>query len=53
MTEYIIGIVAVIIAIILIKRFVGCLVRILVTLALLAVLLYLYYNYMQGGLACL
>lgn len=47
MTEYIIGIVAIIIAIILIKRFVGCMIRTVVTLALIAVLAALYYFYLS------
>ncbi len=46
MTQYIIGIIAIIIAVVLIKRFVGCLVRSAVTIALVAVLAYLYFHYL-------
>ena len=44
MTNYIIAIVAIIIAFILIKRFVGCVFRIIVTLILCAILAYLYFT---------
>ena len=46
MTQYIIGIIAIIIAVVLIKRFVGCLVRSAVTIVLVAVLAYLYFHYL-------
>ena len=42
-THYIIAIIASIIAVILIKRLVGCMMRAVVTIALLAILAYLYY----------
>ena len=45
-TQYIIGIIAIVIAFILVKRFVSCLIRSVVTLVLLAVLAYLYFNYL-------
>ncbi len=42
MTNYIIAIIAIIIAFILIKKFVGCVFRIIITLILCAILAYLY-----------
>lgn len=47
MNEYIIGIIAIIIAVILIKKFVGCMVRAVITLALFAILAALYFCYLQ------
>ena len=44
MTNYIIAIVAIIIAFILIKKFVGCVFRIIITLILCAILAYLYFT---------
>lgn len=44
MTNYIIAIVAIIMAFILIKKFVGCVFRIIVTLILCAILAYLYFT---------
>jgi hypothetical protein len=44
MTNYIIAIVAIIIAFILIKKCVGCVFRIIVTLILCAILAYLYFT---------
>jgi len=44
MTNYIIAIVAIIIAFILMKKFVGCVFRIIVTLILCAILAYLYFT---------
>ena len=44
MTNYIIAIVAIIIEFILIKKFVGCVFRIIVTLILCAILAYLYFT---------
>ncbi|MBQ9236845.1 MAG: hypothetical protein IJ183_03090 [Prevotella sp.] len=48
MERYALAIIAIIIAFILLKRFVGCLFRIVITLILLAVLAYIYL-YMQGS----
>lgn len=45
MIQYIIAIVAIIIAALLIKNVVSCLFRTIVTLALMAVLAYLYFTY--------
>lgn len=47
MTEYIVAILAIIIAIMLIKKFVGCMIRIVITLVLMAILVFLYFTYMQ------
>lgn len=49
LTYYALAIVAIIIAVILLKRFVGCLFRIIVTVVLMAILAFLYYyvNYMN------
>lgn len=44
MTNYIIAIAAIIIAFLLIKKFVGCVIRIVITLILCAILAYLYYT---------
>ena len=44
MTNYIIAIAAIIIAFILIKKFVGCVIRIVITLRLCAILAYLYFT---------
>ena len=44
MTNYIIAIAAIIIAFILIKKFVGCIIRIVITLILCAILAYLYFT---------
>lgn len=44
MTNYVIAILAIIIAFVLIKRFVGCIIRTVITLILIAILAYLYYT---------
>lgn len=43
LTYYALAIVAIIIAVILLKRFVGCLFRIIVTVVLMAILAFIYY----------
>ena len=45
MEQYIAAIVAIIVAILLLKRFVSCLMRSIITLALMAILAYLYFTY--------
>lgn len=47
MTQYIVAIIAILIAFILIKRFVSCLFRTIVTVILVAILAYLYFFYLQ------
>lgn len=47
MVYYVLAILAIIIAVILIKRFVGCLFRIIVTVVLTAVLAYIYFMYLR------
>lgn len=47
MYHYIIAIIAIIIAVILIKRVVSCLFRSIVTIALMVILAYLYYTYLS------
>ena len=42
---YIIGILVIIVGVILLKRFVGCAIRIIVTLILMAILAFAYYYY--------
>ena len=44
MEQYILAIIAIIIAFILIKRFVGCVMRIVITLILCAILAYIYFT---------
>jgi hypothetical protein len=44
---YAIAIIAIIIAVILLKRFVGCLFRIIVTVVLMAILGYIYWMYLR------
>lgn len=44
MERYALAIVAIIIAFILIKKFVGCVFRIIITLVLLAILAYIYFS---------
>ena len=44
---YAIAIIAIIIAMILLKRFVGCLFRIIVTVVLMAILGYIYWMYLR------
>ena len=44
-TFYIIGILVIIVGVILLKRFVGCAIRIIVTLILMAILAFAYYYY--------
>lgn len=46
-TLYVVAIVAIIIAAILVKRFVSCLFRIIVTVVLMAILAYLYFAYLS------
>lgn len=46
MTEYIIAILAIIIAVILIRKVVSCMFRIAITLVLMAILAYLYFTYL-------
>lgn len=46
-TLYIVAIVAILIAAILIKRFVSCLFRSIVTIILIIILAYLYFTYLQ------
>jgi hypothetical protein len=46
-TQYIIAIIAIVIAALLIKRFVSCLIRSIVTIVLMAILAYLYYAYFR------
>lgn len=47
LTYYALAIVAIIIAAILVKRFVSCLFRIIVTVILMAILAYIYYMYIR------
>lgn len=47
MEQYIIALVAIIVAIFLIKKFVGCIIRSAVTIALIVILTLIYYYYMQ------
>lgn len=47
-THYIIAIIAIIIAIYLIKRFVGCLIRTVIGIVLSLILAYIYYMYIGG-----
>lgn len=47
MEQYIIALVAIIVAIFLIKKFVGCLVRSAITIALIIILIFIFYFYMQ------
>ncbi|MBR4275665.1 MAG: hypothetical protein IKQ32_01690 [Prevotella sp.] len=48
MENYILAIVAIIVAFILIKRFVGCIFRIIITLILIAILALIYYKMQMG-----
>ncbi len=49
MTQYIIAILAIIVAILLIKKFVGCMIRTIITFVLIAILIALYYAYCNVG----